>query len=80
VPSSPSCSPPCFSLNKNKAVSHLTVERRTQIQSRDLQTTIETVEEETGLNFSALRPFDSLSALESTRHTRFLFSARDIVI
>jgi endonuclease G len=51
-----------------------------QIQSRELQTTIAAVEGESGLNFSRLRPFDSLSALESTRHTRFLFSSRDIVI
>jgi endonuclease G len=51
-----------------------------QIQSRELQTTIAAVEGESGLNFSRLRPFDSLSALESTRHTRFLLSSRDIVI
>ena len=51
-----------------------------QLQSENLQTTIATVEDETGLNFGTLRDHDVVNALESTRHTRFLFSVQDIVI
>lgn len=49
-----------------------------ELQSNQLQTSIKAVEDETGLDFSALRPHDALNALESTRKTRLLRSPRDI--
>ncbi len=51
-----------------------------ELQSNHLQTTIMTVEAETGLDFSSLHEFDAVAALESTRRTRILRSPRDIVI
>jgi endonuclease G, mitochondrial len=39
-----------------------------ELQSDHIQTTIATVEEETGFDFGPLREFDSVRALESTRH------------
>ena len=51
-----------------------------ELQSDHIQTTIATVEEETGFDFSPLGDFDSVSALESTRHARFIFSPDDIII
>lgn len=51
-----------------------------EIRQRNLQVTVKTVEDETGLDFSALRPFDAQGALESTRHARFVTRPGDIVI
>lgn len=45
-----------------------------ELKNRRIQTTIQTVEQETGFDFSALRLFDSQNALESTRQTRILRS------
>ena len=50
-----------------------------ELQSDNLQTTVRTVERETGLNFSMLRAHDVASALESTRQTRFLRSVSDVI-
>jgi endonuclease G, mitochondrial len=50
------------------------------MRSQHIQTTIRTIEHETGLNFSMLRDFDSVSALESTRQTRFVRGPGDIII
>ena len=51
-----------------------------ELQSNHLQTTIKTVEDETNLDFSALRAIDTANALEATRRTQVLFSVRDIAI
>ena len=51
-----------------------------ELQTRRIQTTIETVEQETGLDFSVLRQFDTQNALESTRRTRFLRHNNEIII
>jgi endonuclease G len=45
-----------------------------------IQLKIELIEEETGLNFGALKRFDSIAGLESTFHVRPLRSAADIII
>lgn len=51
-----------------------------ELQTRMIQTTIATVEAETGFDFSVLRPFDAQDALESTRRTRFLQHGGEIII
>jgi endonuclease G, mitochondrial len=51
-----------------------------ELQSDHIQTTIETIEEETNFDFGPLRQFDSVQALESTRHARFISSPNDIII
>lgn len=51
-----------------------------ELQTRRIQTTITTIEKETGFNFSMLRKFDSQDALESTRKTRFLGQNSEIMI
>jgi endonuclease G len=50
------------------------------LQTRKIQTTIKTVENETGFNFSALRKFDTQDALESTRQTRYITQNSEIMI
>jgi endonuclease G len=45
-----------------------------------IQTTVKAIETETGLDFSAVRPFDSQGGLESTRQTRWLNDASDVII
>lgn len=50
-----------------------------ELKTRRIQTTIQTVEKETGFNFSKLRPFDALDALESTRQVRFIQGNNQIV-
>ncbi len=51
-----------------------------EMRTRGIQTTVATVEAETGLDFSAIRPFDSHGSLESTRQTRWLDRPEDLVI
>ncbi|MBB4279627.1 DNA/RNA endonuclease G (NUC1) [Rhizobium mongolense] len=51
-----------------------------QMCKRRIQTTIAAIEEETGLNFSAVRPFDAQGSLESTRQTRWISDINDVVI
>jgi endonuclease G len=51
-----------------------------ELKTRRIQTTIATVEQETGFDFSTLRPFDAQNALESTRQTRILRNFSDINI
>ena len=40
-----------------------------EMRKRQIQTTIKAIESETGLDFSAVRPFDAQGTLESTRQT-----------
>jgi endonuclease G, mitochondrial len=51
-----------------------------ELRSRKIQTTIEAVEEATGLDFTALRPFDAHGSLESTRQTRWFDGLDDVLI
>jgi endonuclease G len=51
-----------------------------EIRSRKIQTTIEAVEEATGLDFGMLRQFDAHGSLEATRRTRWFTRPEDILI
>lgn len=51
-----------------------------ELKTRMIQTTVKTVESETGFDFSAIRKFDAQDALESTRQTRFIRGISDIII
>ena len=51
-----------------------------EIRSRKIQTTIETVEHQTGLDFGALKRFDTVNAFESSRQTRWINRLDDISI
>lgn len=67
-------------LFESRVFANLRQGRLPKLQSRDIQVPISVVEEETGLNFSALHKYDIASALESTRQNRFLQSVSDIII
>jgi endonuclease G, mitochondrial len=67
-------------LYEARAFTRLTPYTLAEMRSQHIQTTIRTIEHETGLNFSMLRDFDSVSALESTRQTRFVRGPGDIII
>ena len=51
-----------------------------ELRSNKIQTTIKTIEDETGLDFSAIRRFDAQGSLESTRRTRVISDPADIII
>lgn len=51
-----------------------------EMRKRRIQTTIAAIEAETGLDFSAVRPFDAQGTLESTRQTRWINDINDVVI
>jgi endonuclease G, mitochondrial len=51
-----------------------------EMRSRHIQTTIAAIEEETGLDFSAVRRFDAQGTLEATRQTRWINDINDVVI
>ncbi|MDX2287206.1 MAG: peptidase, partial [Hyphomicrobiaceae bacterium] len=51
-----------------------------EMRTRGIQTTIAAVEEQTGLDFSRLHPFDANGSLEATRQTRWLDRPGDLVI
>jgi endonuclease G len=51
-----------------------------ELRTMHIQTTVKAIETETGLDFSAVRPFDSQGGLESTRQTRWLNDASDVII
>jgi endonuclease G, mitochondrial len=51
-----------------------------ELRSRHIQTTIAAIEQETGLDFSALKPFDAHGSLEATRQTRWINSLADVQI
>jgi len=51
-----------------------------KLRKAKIQVTIKTVEEETGLDFSAIRKFDAHGSLESTRQARWLNTLDDILI
>jgi endonuclease G len=51
-----------------------------EMRKRRIQTTIVAIEEATGLDFSAVKPFDAHGTLESTRRTRWINDMDDVVI
>lgn len=51
-----------------------------EMRSRRIQTTVAAIEEQTGLDFSGLRPFDAHGNLEATRQTRWINSLDDVQI
>ena len=51
-----------------------------EMRQRHIQTTVKTVQDETGLDFSALLPFDAQGSLEATRQTRWISDINDVVI
>jgi endonuclease G len=51
-----------------------------EMRSRRIQTTVAAIEEQTGLDFSVLRPFDAHGSLEATRQTRWINSLDDVQI
>ena len=62
-----------------RVFSNLRQNTQADLVGLDVQTTIAAVEEETKLDFKALRRFDTMDALESTRKARVLHSPADIV-
>ncbi|MEP9387347.1 DNA/RNA non-specific endonuclease [Mesorhizobium sp. KR9-304] len=50
-----------------------------ELKEQNIQVPIATIEEETGLNFAALRDADTLGALEATKRVRFIRKASDIL-
>lgn len=68
------------SLYEAKVFSGLNPYTFDELQSRRIQTTIRTIEQETKLDFSMLRQYDVHDALESTRSTRLLNHNSDIMI
>ncbi len=51
-----------------------------ELRQRQIQTTIEAVEAESGLDFAPLRAFDAHGSLEATRQTRLITSPADVLI
>jgi endonuclease G, mitochondrial len=51
-----------------------------EMRSRKIQTTVATIEAETGLDFGDLKRFDSQGSLESTRQTRWFNRLDDVMI
>jgi endonuclease G len=51
-----------------------------ELVDNGIQTTLENIEEETGLSFGTLKDFDSVAGLESTLHSRPLRTFADIII
>jgi len=50
-----------------------------ELKKQSIQVPISTIEDETGLNFAALKDVDTLDALEATKRVRFITNASDIV-
>jgi endonuclease G len=67
-------------LYEAKVFSGLRPYRLEDLRSRQIQTTIATVEQETGLDFSPIRRFDAHGSLESTRRTRWVNRLDDVLI
>jgi endonuclease G, mitochondrial len=61
-----------------KAFSGLKPYRDDEMRSHHIQTTILATEQETGLDFSALRLYDAKGPLESTRLTQWINDLGDI--
>jgi endonuclease G len=67
-------------LYEAKVFSGLRPYRLDDMRSSKIQTTIKTIEDETGLDFSAIRAFDAHGSLESTRQTRWINRLSDVLI
>jgi len=51
-----------------------------EMRKRRIQTTVKAIEDETGLDFSVVRPHDAQGTLEATRQTRWINDLNDVVI
>ncbi|QXQ07289.1 DNA/RNA non-specific endonuclease [Sphingosinicellaceae bacterium] len=51
-----------------------------EMRKRRIQTTIAAIEQETGLDFAAVKPFDAQGTLEATRQTHWISDIGDVVI
>jgi endonuclease G len=51
-----------------------------ELRINKIQTTIKAIEDETKLDFSAIRKFDAQGSLESTRQSRMILKPNDIVV
>lgn len=67
-------------LYEAKVFSALTPYTNAELQSRHIQVTVTAVEEQTGFDFSSIRPFDALGGLETTRQVRIVAKPDDVVI
>jgi endonuclease G len=67
-------------LYEAKVFTRLTPYSFSDLQALKVQTTVAALEQETGFDFETLRSVDSLSALESSRRTRFVQGPGDIII
>ena len=67
-------------LYESKVFAGLRPYRLEDLRSSGIQTTIATIEQETDLDFSSLRKFDSHGSLEATRQTRWIKRLDDILI
>jgi endonuclease G len=67
-------------LYEAKVFSGLRPYRLDDMRSRKIQTAIKTIENETGLDFTAIRRFDAHGSLESTRQTRWINGLSDVLI
>ena len=67
-------------LYEAKVFSGLRPYRLDDMRSSKIQTTIKTIEDETGLDFSAIRAFDAHGSQESTRQTRWINRLSDVLI
>ena len=67
-------------LFKAKIFPRLTPYTVDEMRQRHIQTAVKTVQDETGLDFSALLPFDAQGSLEATRQTRWISDINDVVI
>lgn len=67
-------------LYESRVFSALTPYTNAELQSRHIQVPISSIEEQTGFDFSAIRPFDAVGGLEATRQVRIIAKPDDIVI
>ena len=67
-------------LYEAKVFKRLTPYTIQELRTNKIQTTVKTIEEETGLDFSAIRRFDAQGSLESTRRSRVISDPAEIII
>ena len=63
-----------------KVFTRLTPYTVDEMRQRHIQTTIQAIADVSGLDFSALLPFDAQGSLEATRQTRWISDINDVVI
>ena len=63
-----------------KVFTRLTPYTVDEMRQRHIQTTIQAIADVSGLDFSAVLPFDAQGSLEATRQTRWISDINDVVI